>query len=204
MNERDMKAFDDELTAMAGRLERDIEPDSDLWPGIEAAIGEGSRQDSGQGYSDAPAGMSPWTRYLAQAAAIVLLVGGSSGLTYVAMRGDDSRVTPPPTGSAIPLNAVSASFGDRYTLGPDFQDARSDLESRLESELARLSPAARAEVEENMATIRGAIDEINVALTNEPDNTLLQELLLRSYQEELALMRKVNGIANTVMLRQDM
>lgn len=200
MNEKDMQAFDDELTAMAARLERDIEPGADLWPGIEAAIGEQARDE----VNSTSAGISPWTRYLAQAAAVILLVGGSSGLTYLAMSGDDRRVTPAPGDSAMPLNVVSASFGDRYTLGPDFQDARSDLESRLQSELERLSPEARAEVERNMATIRGAIDEINDALTNEPDNMLLQELLLSSYQEELALMRKVNGITNTVMLRQDM
>lgn len=198
MNDKDMQAFDDELAAMTARLERDIEPDTDLWPGIEAAL-EARGHDTGT--SDA---ISPWTRYLAQAAAVILLVGGSSGLTYVLMSGDDSQVTLLPTDSGIPLNAVSASFGDRYTLGPDFQDARRDLESRLEAELARLSPEARAEVEQNMATIHAAINEINQALADEPDNTLLQKLLLSSYQEELALMRNVNGITNTVMLRQDM
>ena len=193
MNEKDMQAFDDKVMSMASRLERDVEPGTDLWPGIEAAIAEGGQERGG---------VSPWTRYLAQAAAIVILIGGSSGLTYLAVGGggtvSDGQV------SVVPLTAARASFGDRYTLGPDFHDARSDLESRLESELARLSPEARAEVEDNMQTIRAAIEEINQALANEPDNTLLQELLLSSYQEELALMRNINGITNSVMLRQDM
>ena len=190
--------FDSDLMAAASRLERDVAPARDLWPGIEAAMAEST------GPAKPTVNVSPWTKYLAQAAAVLLLVGGSSGLTYLAVKGDDSRVTPAPQGSVMPLNALSASFGDRYTLGPDFQDARRDLEGRLQVELDRLSPEARAEVEENMRTIRAAIDEINQALANEPDNVLLQELLLSSYQEELALMRTVNGITSNVMLRQDM
>ena len=191
MSDDRLTDFDDELMYAAGNLERDIQPPDDLWPAIEAAI-------------EAPPQISPWTRYLAQAAAVVLLVGGSSGLTYLAVSGDRSTVTPVPQASVMPLNAISASFGDRYTLGPDFQDARRDLEGRLATELERLSPEARAEVEANMQTIRTAIEEINQALANEPDNVLLQELLLSSYQEELALMRQVNGITSAVMLRQDM
>ena len=190
MTDRELEQFDDELMYAAGNLERDIQPPNDLWPGIEAAI-------------ELPPRVSPWTKYLAQAAAVVLLVGASSGLTYLAVSGDRNSTTVPQA-SVMQLNAVSASFGDRYTLGPDFQDARRDLESRLQTELERLSPEARAEVEENMRTIRTAIDEINQALANEPDNVLLQELLLSSYKEELAVMRQVNGITSTVMLRQDM
>ena len=110
MSDDRLTDFDDELMYAAGNLERDIQPPDDLWPAIEAAI-------------EAPPQISPWTRYLAQAAAVVLLVGGSSGLTYLAVSGDRSTVTPVPQASVMPLNAVSASFGDRYTLGPDFQDA---------------------------------------------------------------------------------
>ena len=166
-------------------------PERDLWPSIEAGI-------------DAPApSFLPWQRYLAQAAAVIVLVGGSSGLTYLAVGGRrKSRVAGRAAGT-MPLDVSAASFGDQYTLGPDFQDARRDLEGRLERELDRLSPAARSDVEANMQTIRTAINEISTALSEEPDNVLLQELLLSTYQEELALMRKVNGITSAVMLRED-
>lgn len=188
-NEHD--TFDDRLMARARELPRDIPPERDLWPTIDAAI-------------NAPAApvFSSWNRYLAQAAAVIILVGGSSGLTYLAVDGGKESVSPVGQGE-LPLNARAASFGDQYALGPDFLDARSDMEGRLERELERLSPVARAEVETNMQTIRTAIDEINDALASEPDNVLLQELLLSSYQEELSLMRKVNGITSAVMLRED-
>ncbi len=180
---------EDELTAMAGELAREIAPSRDLWPGIEAAIAEDSKPGRG--------GWFP--RYLAQAAAVVLLVGGSSGLTYLAMKD-----------SAKPMEVVvtpdlvfeQTSFA-RYDLGPGFQDARSRLQSQLDDELAKLAPEPRSEVEENLATIRQAIGEINEALEAEPDNVLLQELLLRTYRDELTVMRRVGGLTQDVTMRNN-
>ncbi len=198
MSDEINRQFDEALMAQARGLATDVQPERDLWPAIEAAIGDGA---AGARQGGAP--FAPWHRYLAQAAAVILLVGASSGLTYLAMGGDRHSVTPVASTTALPLDALPASFGSQYTLGPDFQDARRDLEGRLDVELEKLSPESRAEVEANIATIRKAIDEISQALSDEPDNVLLQELLLSSYQEELALMRQVNGITSHVMLRND-
>ena len=63
---------DDELIAAASALSTEISPDRDLWPGIEQAIAAPKR--------------SRWTPMLAQAAAVVLLVGASSGITYFTMK----------------------------------------------------------------------------------------------------------------------
>ena len=180
---------EDELTAIAGDLAREIAPERDLWPGIEAAIDE--EQGSARG------GWVP--RYLAQAAAVVLLVGGSSGITYLAMK---DSVAPVQVAVTPDLVFEQASFA-RYDLGPGFQDARSRLRSQLDDELARLSPEARSEVEENLESIRLAIREINVALEAEPDNVLLQELLLRTYRDELTVMRRVGGLTQDVMTRNN-
>lgn len=185
--------------ARAGRLPLDVQPDTDLWPSIEAAIAE--RGERGE-RADTPR-LRSWQPMLAQAAAVLLLVGASSGLTYLAVKGDRGSVTPVAATNAPALDVVSASFGDRYSLGPDFQDARRDLEGRLERELGRLPPETRADVEANLTAIRAAIADINAALVEEPDNPLLQELLLRSYRDELTVMRRVNGITNAVMYRED-
>ena len=180
---------EDELTAMAGELAREIAPDRDLWPGIEAAIA-----------GEAGPGRGGWIpRYLAQAAAVVLLVGGSSGLTYLAMKdsaGPQEVVVTPD------LVFEQTSFA-RYDLGPGFQDARSRLQSQLDDELAKLAPESRFEVEENLATIREAIGEINQALEAEPDNVLLQDLLLRTYRDELTVMRRVGGLTQDVTKRNN-
>ncbi|MCH7834978.1 MAG: hypothetical protein IH911_07890, partial [Proteobacteria bacterium] len=69
--------------------------------------------------------------------------------------------------------------------------------------LARLSPDARAGVENNLQVIRDAINDINGALEHEPDNALLQELLLSTYHQELRVMRNVGGLTHRVMSRND-
>jgi len=182
MNENER---DDELIEAASTLSTEISPGRDLWPGIAAAIAQPKR--------------SRWTSMLAQAAAVVLLVGASSTITYMAIK-DDVRIV-----EVVPAGLVfeQASFGGRYTLGLEYQEAHRDLQAQLDVELARLSPKAREDVVLNLAMIRGAIGQINVALEQEPDNALLQDLLLQTYREELALMQRVGGLTQHVMSRKD-
>ncbi len=176
---------DDKLIAAGSALSTEISPERDLWPGIAEAIAQPKR--------------SRWMPVFAQAAAVVLLIGASSGVTYFAVKDQQQIIEVVPQG----LVFEQASFGGRYTLGVEYQEARGDLAARLDVELARLSPEAREEVELNLSMIRGAIAQINAALTDEPDNALLQELLVKTYREELALMQRVGGLTQYVMSRKD-
>ena len=175
----------DDIMLNAGRLSQHIEPERDLWPDIEASL--------------APARRRNWTPMLAQAASVVLLVAASSAVTYFAVKGDDSASI------AVQPEYVfdRAAFGSDYNLGPGFTDARSGLASKLDTQLARLSPEARDEVEQNLEIIRNAIREINEALAEDPDNAYLQALLLKTYREELTVMRNVSDLAQNVMSRND-
>ena len=101
------------------------------------------------------------------------------------------------------MDSEFVSFGSDYELGEGFQDARTNLAADLDIELDRLSPEARAGVEENLAVIRSAIIEISNAMDAEPDNALLQELLMKAYREELAVMGRVGGLTHKVMSRND-
>jgi BMFP domain-containing protein YqiC len=176
---------DDKLMATASQLATEVAPERDLWPGIAEAINTPRRRR--------------WTPMLAQAAAIILLIGASSGVTYIAVKGQ-----PPPITQVAPeLLFEQTAFGGRYNLGPGFQDARAELASQLDTELAKLSPESRAEVEENLKLVNQAIFEINQALAEEPDNTLLQAKLLMAYREELSVLRRVSGLTRNVMMRND-
>jgi len=185
MNEN--QSFDEKLMQAAGALETEIAPERDLWPDIESAIARPPRRR--------------WNIVLAQAAAVLLLIGASSGLTYLAMNARTPSATPPADNTA--LHYEQASFGDQYMLGPDYEDARSRLKGQLDEHLQRMSPEARVDVEKNLEAIRAAIEEISRALAYDPDNALLQELLLSTYREELSLMMKVDSVANVVMTRTD-
>ena len=181
MNDRN----DDKLAAAARRLDTDISPERDLWPGIAGAIAAPRRPR--------------WTPMLAQAAAIVLLIGASSGVTYLAMKDQQqpvAQITPD-------LLFEQTAFGNRYNLGPGFQDARDGLVADLEAELERLSPGERAEVEANLEIVRKAIYELNEALEKDPGNVLLQQRLLGMYREELNVLQRVGGLTRNVMRRND-
>ena len=193
MTGKDDSKQNDELMAKAAALATEVSPERDLWPGIEQAINEPVRpRRSGFG--------SMW----AQAAAVVLLVGGSSGLTYLAMTGDEDPTVPPMVDTIeLGFEPVSANFGSQYTLGPDYIDARRILKGSFDENLDSLSPEAREEVIRNLATIRQAIDDINEALADQPDSVLLQELLLDSYRNELSLMMQVDGVTRNAMYRGD-
>jgi hypothetical protein len=176
---------DDKLIEAAGQLATEISPERDLWPGIAEAI-----------ESPAP---RRWSPMFAQAAAVVLLVGTSSAVTYMTMKNDN-----PVTVIASPdMVFEQTSFGSRYNLGPGFQDARNGLVADLEAELQRLSPESKETIEVNLNLIRDAIVGMNEALTNDPENILLQERLLRMYREELTLLRRVSGLSRNVMMRND-
>ena len=180
---------EDKLTASARQLTTEISPERDLWPGIEAAIAEPAQR------------RSRWTPMLAQAAAVVLLVGASSGITYMAMKDDGSMIVPEVTMTGLEVSRTA--FGSNHTLSSDYEDARAELFAKLEEELGRLSPDERQDVVTSLGVIRGAIDDINAALAEDPDNALLQDLLIKTYHEELRVMRQVGGSVQSVMLRED-
>ena len=169
----------------ASQLSTKISPERDLWPGIAEAIAK-------------PAARR-WTPMLAQAAAVVLLVGASSAITYMTVK--DSQ--PLTMVASTDMIFEQVSFGNRYNLGPGFQDARNALVADLDEELLRLSPASRKDVEENLTIIRAAINEMNTALEADLENTVLQQRLLSAYREELALLRRVSGLTRNIMLRND-
>jgi hypothetical protein len=207
MNTTDENEIDyerDELMLAARRLPPGIAPARDLWPGIARAIEEQQEARKAELEPGPEGGRFGWNRLFAQAAAVLLLVGGSSGITWLAMQQDTQPVATQPAAQPLQFQPVAGSFGSQYHLGPEFMDARNDLAARLEAELARLSPKTRTEVETNLETIRAAIVEINLALAKEPDNALLQGLLMNAYRDELAVMSRVEGMANTVMRRTDM
>jgi hypothetical protein len=175
----------DSLVAAAAGLATGIAPQRDLWPGIAERIA-------------APRRSHRW-HYLAQAAAVLLLVGGSSLVTFIIMKED---VPSAPT--VVPeLEFRTVSLDSRYVPGPVYIAQRADLAAQLDEELQRLSPETRNEVVENLAVIRTAIADINAALAEEPTNPLLQGLLLRAYRDEMALMNRVGGLARRVMSRED-
>jgi len=185
-----MNEQDDKMTMAASQLATEITPSRDLWPGIEGAI-KAPQQPR----------QTPW---FAQAAAVFLLVGASSMVTYSVLKYDEAN-TPQPAVQIIPTNLTfeRAAFGGEHTLESVYGRAAGDVESSLDRELENLSPEAREDVKRNLAVMRQAITDIRQALEEEPNNGFLQELLVEAYRNELALMNRVGGMTQRVMARKD-
>jgi hypothetical protein len=92
---------------------------------------------------------------------------------------------------------MRAAFGPSYALGAEYDAARQQLASQLERRLATMPPSARMKLEANLAEMRRAAEEINVALARQPGDPLLQELLLITYQDELGVIASVNQLTGT-------
>jgi hypothetical protein len=188
-----MTEQDDKIAIAASQLATEIAPSRDLWPGIEEAI-------------KAPRAprQTPW---YAQAAAVFLLVGASSMVTYSVVKYDESNTPKAQVQQVqiVPTNMIfeRAAFGGEHTLESVYGRAAGGVESNLNRELANLSPEARADVQRNLAVIHQAIADISQALEHEPNNGFLQELLVAAYRNELTLMNRIGSMTQRVMARKD-
>jgi hypothetical protein len=169
--------------ALAG-LAREVPPDRDLWPMIAA------RLEPRRG------GRARWPL---AAAAAVLLVAASSLITAQIMRRSAppvAAVAPPAASDTGAPRIEPATFGPGHALDPEYAAARQQLATMLARRIDRLPGSARQKVEHNLAELRRAADEINAALALQPGDALLEELLLNTYQDELAVLASVNQLAS--------
>ena len=81
--------------------------------------------------------------------------------------------------------------------------ARSELARDLDEQMEALTPETRDIVQRNLNQIRRAMDEINEELAADPNNVLLQRLLMTTYQDELAVLMNVNRMMQTLPMRTE-
>lgn len=183
----------DAVLRAVGQLPQSIEPRRDLWPAISRGL-------------DQPASTRrarfevSWG--FAAAAAVGCLALGAL-LSYTIMH---QRTTPGiPTDTNIAASnqptVQQASFGSYAALGPEYERARAALVIDLAERLDRLPPVTRLRVEKNLAEIQRAVTEINAALERAPGDTLLQELLMNAYQDELSLLAHLNQTTGSLPAR---
>ncbi len=188
-NEGDDPRLDAELRG----LPRAIDPGRDLWPEIAARLEP--RASAGTRRRRA----WPW-----QAAAAVLLVAGSSLLTATLLdsrRGEGNMAAATRATSRAPATDVTpmtAAFGPGTRLDADYEAARRQLTAMLEARMATLPDSTRAKLTVNLAEMRRAADQINAALAEQPGDPLLEELLLTTYQDELAVLANVNQLTTAL------
>lgn len=186
-----------ELDAQLRELSLEVEPGRDLWPGIAARLEQ-----------QAAVPLRRVTRQPAwawQAAAALVLVAGSSLLTASLL----DRSPPAGQSASQPSRAapdlaqggasvLPAAFGPAGRLDSEYLVAREQLTRMLDERIANMPPSARAKLEFNLGEMRRAADEINAALAAQPGDPLLEELLLKTYQDELAVLSNVNQLTDSL------
>ena len=186
------------LDAALQALPRDVAPPGDLWPAIAARI-EAERAVATAATSRRPRWMMP----LAAAAAAVALVAGSSLITATLIGNGQRNATmasaPKSSRASDPAadpRVIPAAFGPGHVLDQEYLAARRQLANTLQARIERMPPSARQKLEANLAELHRASREINAALAQQPGDPLLEELLLNTYQDELAVLANVNQLTS--------
>lgn len=184
---------EDALMRAIGRLPQSIAPRRDLWPAIAIGLEEPAAARRTRIHLS-------WT--YAMAAAVGCMALGAL-LNYSLLQRETAPAisTGSPAATSNRAAVLQASFGRYAALGPEYESARAALVIDLAERLDRLPPVVRLKVERNLDEIQRAVQEINAALELAPDNPLLQELLLDTYQDELKLLAHVNQMAGTLPAR---
>ena len=185
------------------------EPARDLWSGVRAQIEVGSGHAEGESVDDVAGesvaiplwrGRSTGTRRFSFSAAQLLAASVvwallSGGTVWMALNAGSEPatlavidVTQAPeaseSGSILPVTQVATS---------EYERAIASLQSVLEQGRGRLDPQTVATIEASLATIDRAINDARVALAEDPNNHLLNRLLIKHQQSKLRVLRQASA-----------
>ena len=177
MNDDKQRAAD-EVLDQAAALPREVAPQRDLWPEIEAAINQEARTP--------PVGRLRWRWEAPLALAASLLVAVALGF-WLGQTGDPR---PAGAGTAQPDGRQAVSLTESVGL----VDARRTMVADIEAGLDRLPPDAREVVLDNLEAICRALDEIDDVLAEAPATGLDRQLLLSMYVDQLTLLNGLHAM----------
>lgn len=184
----------DRLMNAARSLPDDLPLERDLWPEIEARI---------QGVDASAPNRGRWMLGGALAAGLALVAMSSLVTSWLIDEPAPIIVRQAPLHDGAAVAARTATFGSANVLGPKYETARNDLTRDLDAQLEALTPETREVVQRNLDQIRRAMDEINKELEADPNNVLLQRLLMTTYQNEMAVLMNVNRMMQTLPTRTE-
>ena len=173
MTDRDADRARPTLDAAIADLPRELTPERDLWPEIAAALPPRRRWGWLQSFA---------TAAVLGCVAVVgwqLLDGGVAQQPIELVH--SPRVERPM--QALPSDFIVAEAG--------FNAAREQLSADLEARLETLSPENRAVIERSLETIAAALVDLRGALAQEPQDPVLQHLLLNLHSQELAVLGQI-------------
>lgn len=182
-----------ELKARVAELPSEIRPARDLWPGIERRIrGEGAPVEAGDDPAAERLEGAFWARPSLLAAAALVLVVLSSGITALLLPGGRTVVTLPGEARSVSEGAALARIRDAES---EYLRALEGLVDELERSRDDVSPETLMVIDKNLEIIDEAIRQTRTALEFDPDNRELASLLTSAYERKVELLRRVDRSA---------
>jgi anti-sigma factor RsiW len=173
----------DELRAVVSRAQAvtDRGPETDLWPAVAQRI--------------AAMGGRRYSFSLPQlAAAGIALMVLSGGAVWMLRQQAIGPATPAPPAAAV--ENVNPALVPIDLADAKYDQAVADLQQALEAGRSRLDPETIKVLEASLASIDQAIEQSQRALAADPANTYLYSHLAAARQRKLALLRRVNALAD--------
>ena len=197
------------LSELAG-LPGDATPARDLWSDVRAEIGaeQGHHEEETQdtvaddgvaipiwrGRSDRTRRFSFSAAQLVAASVVLTLLAGGS--VWMALTGGANQNT----ADATDISPVAGTLGELGNILPitqaattEYRQAIARLESLLEQGRDQLDPETVAIIEASLATIDRAIGEARHALEDDPNNPVLNRLLIKNQHAKLRVLRQASA-----------
>ena len=153
-----------------------------LWPGIR------SRIERGKVLSFGAAATGRRSRPIERAVAIGAGIAAVAVFAFALGRRSGSPVgdVVMPASSTTPV--VSVADSSRL-----YQEEVQSLLEELELRRSTMRPATAATIDRDLRIIDGAIEELTTALTRDPNNPQLRQLLAASYRQKRDLLKQVDN-----------
>ncbi|HEV8600722.1 MAG TPA: zf-HC2 domain-containing protein [Gemmatimonadales bacterium] len=152
-------------------LPKSVDPGRDLWPGIRERLGK-------SGVGRGRIAVRGWLL----AAAAVLLIAVSSGVTVLLLR----RFS----GTAAIQQAITLS-----PLEAQYASAAAELGVALARARGQLAPETIAIIERNLAVIDSALAESRRALAGDPHNAMLEQLVIAAWRQKMDFLRRATALS---------
>jgi len=179
------------LLADANRLAKDIQPERDLWRDIRARLQPKPMMVH-------PRQAAPGRLFrlaLPVAATVLVVVGGGLVVRHVATRGPFPAGVWERPGADLGLRLISAELRPIET---EYRRTTASLREQLEASKEFLAPETVQVIDENLAIIDKAIEEIHAALKQDPGNQRLVHSLIATYDKEVELLEQAVRLPDTV------
>ena len=168
-----------QLLERAQTLPRTIEPPAEAWNAIRARLPRTARQQA------------RWHagRWMAAAAAVILLVGGALVLPFGGGTTRNLKGAKLPISERVPaaVAAVEQQYGGTVN----------ELRQALDAQRPVLASGVAGVVDRSLADIDAAITETRAALVSDPGNPALVDILSAHYERKVDLLQRATELATS-------